>query len=234
MGKTMGIHDGHRDRMRERFLQNGLESFNEIEALELLLYYAIPRRDTNPIAHALLERFGSLYYVFDASEEELCEVPDISRRTAALIKLVPQMVKVSEINNASQIKEIKTTQDAVDFLLPRFRYEKDEIMVLLCLDTQKRIIHSEVISRGIVNAVSFDTRRLVEIALKRKAAFVIIAHNHPNGPPLPSKEDDSTTSLVYRALSTVSIGLYDHIIVAGDEYASYRRSGALDLYRYGY
>ena len=99
----MGVHEGHRERMRERFFQHGLETFNEIEALEMLLYYAIPRKDTNPLAHALLDRFGSLDYVLSASEEELCEVPGISERTAALLMIVPQITQLSEVNRANRI-----------------------------------------------------------------------------------------------------------------------------------
>lgn len=230
----MGIHDGHRDRMRERFFLHGLDSFNEIEALELLLYYAIPRKDTNPLAHALLDHFGSLDAVMLATKEELCEVPGISSNTACLLNLVPQLARMGEIQRTTRIKTIASTDDAVDFLMPRLRYERDEIMLMLCLDTQRRITHVEVISHGVVDAVSFDTRRVVEIALKRKAVSVIIAHNHPDGPARPSREDDTTTMMVYRALETVQIQLYDHIIIAGDQFVSYRRSGTLDLFRFKY
>lgn len=230
----MGVHEGHRERMRERFFQHGLETFNEIEALEMLLYYAIPRKDTNPLAHALLDRFGSLDYVLSASEEELCEVPGISERTAALLMMVPQITQLSEINRANRIKDVTRTEDAVNFLIPRFRNQRREILLLLCLNSQKQITHVEVMNKGAVNYVTFDPRRVVEVALKRQAVSVILAHNHPDGPALPSKEDDSATSQVYRALNTVGINLYDHIIIAGEDYASYRRSGALDLYRYGY
>lgn len=230
----MGVHEGHRERMRERFFQHGLETFNEIEALEMLLYYAIPRKDTNPLAHALLDRFGSLDYVLSASEEELCEVPGISERTAALLMMVPQITQLSEVNRANRIKDVTRTEDAVNFLIPRFRNQRREILLLLCLNSQKQITHVEVMNKGAVNYVTFDPRRVVEVALKRQAVSVILAHNHPDGPALPSKEDDSATSQVYRALNTVGINLYDHIIIAGEDYASYRRSGALDLYRYGY
>lgn len=230
----MALHEGHRDRMRERFFSHGLETFNEIEALELLLYYAIPRKDTNPLAHALLDRFGSLDYVLSATEEELCEVPGISKRAAALLMMVPQMARLSEEIRANRIVEIKDSKDAINYLIPRFRYKRDEMMILLCLDAQKRIIHTEVLYKGIVNSVSFDMRKIVETALKRKAVSVIVAHNHPDGPASPSREDDSETQRIYQALKAVGITLYDHVIVAGDDYASYRRSGALDLFRYQY
>ncbi|MBQ9720839.1 MAG: DNA repair protein RadC [Oscillospiraceae bacterium] len=230
----MGIRDGHRERMRERFFQHGLENFNEIEALEMLLYYAIPRKDTNPIAHALLDRFGSLDEVLHATEEELCEIPEISRRTAALLRMVPQLVRLSEVGRAARITTIKSTEDAVNFLRPRFLGERDEIMVLACLDAQNRVTYVETVNRGVVNAVLFDPRRVVETALKRKAVSVLIAHNHPDGPALPSHEDDTATGQIYRALQMVNITLYDHIVLAGEEYASYRRSGAMDLFQYRY
>ena len=230
----MAVHEGHRERMRERFFAHGLESFNEIEALEMLLFYAIPRKDTNPLAHALLDHFGSLDGVLSASEEELCEVPGINERIAALLMMVPQMTRLSEVNRANRITAVTCTEDAVNFLIPRFRGKREEILIILCLDSQKRITHAEVMNQGVVNYVNFDPRRVVEVALKRKAVSVIIAHNHPDGPARPSREDDSATSQVYRALTSVGITLYDHIIIAGEDYASYRRSGALDLYRYGY
>lgn len=220
--------------MRSRFLQHGLDSFNDIEALEMLLYYAVPRKDTNELAHALLDHFGSLYYVFSASVEELCEVPGISRNAAVLLMMLPQIARKSEIENAERVTEITCVEDAVKVLSPRMKYEEDEMLMLVCLDGKKRIGHMEVVSRGMVSGVNVDIRRVVELALKHKAVYVIIAHNHPHGPAMPSREDDSTTSLIYNALNTVGISFYDHIIIAGDDYVSYRRSGTLDLYRYKY
>ena len=230
----MGVHEGHRERMRERFFRHGLETFNEIEALEMLLYYAIPRKDTNPLAHILLERFGSLDYVLNASEEELCSVPGISKTTAALLMMVPQIMRLSEVSLANRNVDVSRAEDAVKFIIPHFRNRQNEILLMLCLDSQNRVTHTEVLNQGVVNYVTFDPRRVVETALKRHAVSVILAHNHPDGPALPSREDDSATSQVYRALSSVGISLYDHIIIAGEDYASYRRSGALDLYKFSY
>lgn len=225
----MGVHDGHRERMRERFFRFGLSNFNEIEALEFLLFYAIPRRDTNPLAHALLDQFGSLSQVLNATEQELCAVPGISESTAALIKLVPQLERLSEVERGKRLAEIKGTRDAAAFLIPYFRGAQDEMLLLVCLDSARRVISAEVINTGLPNSVLFDIRKLVETALKRKATSVMIAHNHPDGQVLPSKEDDSTTISIMKALRTVNIELYDHIVVAGENYVSYRRSGALEL-----
>ena len=225
-------HKGHRDRLRSRFIEHGLESFNEINALELLLFYAIPQKDVNPIAHELLDRFGSLDGVFAASHQELCSVKGIKDGTAALIRLVPQILRKRKVAVANEMKTIRSTKDAGNYLLPRFMNEEDEVLYMVCLDTQKRVISCTEMGRGVVNAVSANIRKLVETALKQKASSVIIAHNHPDGVALPSAEDDAVTKQLRSALSLVDIQLTDHIIVAGDDYVSYRDSGMFDLFRW--
>ncbi len=228
----MGIHDGHRSRLREAFLENGLTGMNAISSLELLLSYSIPRRDTNPIAHALLDRFGSLRDVFDASEQELCEVEGVGPNTAVLLRLVPQIVRKSAVEKASELSYILTTQDARDYLMPHFLYERDEIALMLCLDTQKRVIRCQELSRGVVNSVNVDVRRVVETALKNRASGVILAHNHPDGSASNSREDDAVTRQVLQSLRTVGITLTDHLIFAAEGTFSYRDSGTMKLLEY--
>ena len=123
-GDSMGIHDGHRERMKERFKEHGLQSFSELNALELLLFYAIPRRDTNELAHALINRFGSLAGVFEASLHELCEVPGVGESTAQLIMLVPQITKLSMVTKANEIAYITNSDEAGKYFLPRFMFER--------------------------------------------------------------------------------------------------------------
>lgn len=226
----MGIHDGHRERLRTNFIENSLDSFNELNSLELLLFYAIPRRDTNELAHRLLDRFGSLYGVFDASFHELIEVEGIGEGAAALIKLIPEIMRKSRISKTADIRQIISSTAAGEYLVPRFLYQEIEILLMLCLDSQRRVIACTEISRGVVNSVDANVRRVVEMALKYRACSVIIAHNHPDGVALPSREDDSMTHLIGRALSSVGITLADHIIVAGENYASYADSGMINLY----
>lgn len=230
----MGIHDGHRERMRESFRKDGLAGFSAIAALELLLGYAIPRRDTNPIAHALLDRFGSLQEVFDASEQELCEVEGIGPNTAVLIRLIPQIMRKSAVDRASEKRYLLSTQDVKDYLAPYCLYERDEVAFMLCLDTQRRVIKCLELSRGVVNNVNIDIRRVLELALKHKASAVILAHNHPDGPAKNSREDDMVTRQVYQSLKAVGIVLIDHLIVAPDACISYRDSGALKMLEYDY
>ena len=221
----MGVHDGHRDRLKSRFMEHGLDSFNELNALELLLFYAIPRKDTNVMAHDLVDRFGSLSGVFDASLRELTEVPGIGENTALLIKLVPQMMKKCQLSKVNDIRVFRSSNDLGRFLVPRFMDERDELALLLCLDSRKSLICCRVLNRGVVNAVDITVRRLVELALKNKAASLVLAHNHPEGIALPSREDEAFTRKAGEALRLMGMELVDHIIVAGDRYFSMRDSG---------
>lgn len=225
----MGVHDGHRERLRERFLEHGLDNFNELNALELLLFYAIPRRDTNPIAHALLDRFGSLHAVFDASVRELCEVEGVGESAAVLIRLIPQIMRKSLISAGSSNPVITNSREAAAYLIPRFMYEKEEVLLLLCLDSKRQLISCTELSRGVVNAVEVNVRRMAEIALKNRACYAIISHNHPDSIALPSKEDDHVTKLAFAALDALGIPLVDHLIVAKEDYVSYSDSGVIHM-----
>ena len=228
----MNLHEGHRERLRKSFLENGLQSMNDINALELLLFYALPRRDTNEIAHLLLQRFGSLDGVFSASVEDLCEVEGIGEYAAALLLLVPEILKKSRISKAREIRQIKCSEDAGNYLLPYFMNEKDEVVYMLCLDSKRAVICCTEMGRGVVNSVDASVRRFVEKALKVKACSVIIAHNHPDGIALPSREDDIFTRCLYNALETVGIKLEDHIIVAEEDYISIADTGMMGLYKF--
>ena len=228
----MGVHEGHRARLRQSFLEHGLQSMNDINALELLLFYALPRRDTNETAHLLLERFGSLDGVFSAPVEDLCEVEGIGEYAAALIALVPEIMKKARLSKAREIRQIKCSEDAGEYLLPYFMNERDEVVYLLCLDAKRAVICCAEMGRGVVNTVDANIRRMVEKALKVKACSVIIAHNHPDGIAIPSREDDIFTRCLYNALETVGIRLEDHIIVADEDYISVADSGMMSFYKY--
>ncbi len=228
----MGIHDGHRERLRASFRKDGLAGFDAIRSLELLLQYAIPRRDTNPIAHALLERFGSLQEVLDASEQELLQVEGVGPSAAVLIRLIPQLMRKSAVDRAAELRYIGSTADARDYLMPHFLYERDELVLLLCLDSQKRVIRCEELSRGVVNSVSVDVRRILEIALKQRSSSLILAHNHPDGPALNSREDDLVTKQLFQSLRTVRIELADHLIFGRDGVFSYQDTGTLQILGY--
>ena len=218
--------------MKARFSEHGLESFSELNALELLLFYAIPRSDTNPVAHRLLKHFGSLEAVFSASERELTEIEGVGPSAALLLRLIPQIVKKSQVTRTEEIRQITNSREAGSYLLPRFLNEKDEVIYVLFLDAKKSVIACSEMGRGVVNGADISVRRIVETALKNKASSVIVSHNHPDGIALPSKEDDYFTKRLYSSLNLIGIKLEDHLIIAGDEYVSLADSGLMSLYRF--
>jgi DNA repair protein RadC len=220
----MGVHDGHRERLKANFAENGLDGFNDLNALELLLFYAIPRRDTNVIAHELINRFGSLDGVFNASLQELMDVPGIGENAALLIRLVPQMAKKRELSKVSNMKEFCRSSEVAKFLIPRFINERDEVAMVVCLDTQNCLLCCEVLNHGDVKSVDISVRRLVETALKHKASAVVLAHNHPDGALLPSREDEVFTNNARDALRLLEIRMMDHLIIAGNRYFSMKDS----------
>lgn len=223
----MGMHDGHRERMKQRFLEYGLDSFADHNVLELLLFFAVPRRDTNPLAHALLNRFGSLEAVLEADVAELKKVPGIGDSAAALIHLVPQISKRYFVNKGQHDQILNSTAAAGRYLVPRFFYERSEVVYVLCLDAKRKVLCCKEISRGEVNTAEVSIRKIVEVALSHNATSVILAHNHTSGVAIPSVEDEAVTKQIRTALNCVGIALTDHIVVGGEDFVSMAESGLL-------
>lgn len=217
---------GHRDRVRERYLNTGLDVFQDYEALELLLFYAIPRKDTKSTAKNLIARFGSLPAVLDATVEELTEA-GLSPNAAILLKLVPDMNRYYAVKTDGAGQKVRSTSDAGRILCAMFRHEQTESVRLLCLNAGGKVLKLAQLNEGDINAVHFSVRKIVETALSAKAVSVILAHNHPGGTLTPSKEDLDATNSAKAALSTVGIQLLDHLIVSGDNYCSLREDGYL-------
>ena len=221
----MGIHDGHREKMRRRFLQGGLEPFADHEALELLLYYAIPRRDTNPIAHALMERYGSLSAVLTAPVEDLRKVEGVGESAAILLRLAPQMYQKARLSDAEQETVLNSVDRVGAYLLQRFIGERREVVYQLCLDRKGKLLACKRLGEGGVASADLDIRKLMENAILTSASVVILAHNHPSGVALPSGEDYAATTRVQQALATIGVELADHIIVADGDFVSLKDSG---------
>ena len=218
-------HKGHRERLKLRFLESGLDSFTDVQALELLLFYAIPQKDTNPIAHALLERFGRLSQVLDAPVEELKKVTGISDHAATLLRLATELARFYQVDTARRT-EVLTSLDACGaYLVPRFFGRKVETVFLLCLDAKCKVLCCREIGEGSVNAASISVRKVVEAALSANATTVVLAHNHPSGVALPSADDVQTTRRIAAALSAVEVQLIDHIVVAEGDFISMAQSG---------
>ena len=224
----MGMHDGHRQRMRERYLREGLDHFSDIQVLEFLLYFTIKRRDTNPIAHALLQRFGTLSQVLEAPVDELQKVDGIGPESAMLLHFSTALGRYYVVNRAMQNKVLSSTEKCGEFLIPFFQGRRNETVYLLCLDAKCKLLCCREVGEGSVNSAGVSPRRVVEIALSANATTVILAHNHPSGIAVPSAEDVQTTYRMANALDAVEIILADHIIVADGDYTSMAQSGYYD------
>lgn len=220
------IHKGHRERLRERFRENGLKAFSDIEAIELLLFYALPRCNTNEIAHKLLKRFGSFKAVMEADISELKLVEGVGENAAMLIRLVSETnARYLSSERSGGRNVLRSTEAAGEYLKPLFAYAKDELAFALSINSAGGIIHCHQLANGMINRVEFSARQIVEIAIRDNCAYMILAHNHLSDVALPSRADASATKLITDTLASIGVCLVDHIIVSGDEYVSMRESG---------
>ena len=220
----MSMHDGHRQRLKERFRRDGLDNFDELYVLELLLFYCIPRKDTNPIAHRLLDHFGSLTAVLEASPEELEKVEGITQSASTFLSLITQVGRYYQVRRADPGDVLRTNEQCGSYLMPYFFGRETETVYLLCLDAKCKVICCKKVGEGNVNSANVPIRKVVEMALNANATSVVLAHNHPSGLALPSADDIQTTYRVAAALETVEITLADHIVVCGEDYVSMAQS----------
>ncbi len=224
----MPVHDGHRARKKQQFREHGLESFSDHEVLELLLFFAIPRRDTNPIAHRLIERFGSLDAVFSAPPEELEAVEGVGEHAASLISLLLPVMRRAFLTAKRQGSlSLADPERMGRYFCALFFGERQEAFYEACLDAKGKLLRCYRIADGSVDTVSLNIRYVVENALRCRASAVALSHNHPSGIALPSPDDNATTLMVRDALQTVGIELIDHIIVADNDFVSLRDNGLL-------
>lgn len=219
------IHTGHRQRLKERFRQEGLDSFDELHVLELLLFYAIPQGDTNPLAHELLNRFGSLTGVLEAKREELEQVKGLGAHSVTLLRLVTELGRYYAVQRMSMERVLPTLEKCGEYLVPFFIGQREETVYLLCLDGKCKVLACRKLGQGGVNSVGVPIRRVVETALNTNASSVILAHNHPSGLALPTAEDVQVTKKVATALDLVGVRLADHVIVADQDFVSLTDSG---------
>ena len=205
--------------------ENGLSGFADHEALELLLYYAIPRRDTNPIAHELMDRFGTLSGVLSAPVELLKQVDGVGESAAVLLRLAPLLAQKARLAEAEREIALNTVDSIGAYLLERFSQERNEAVYQLCLDRKGKLLACKRLGEGSASAVNLDIRKLVENALLSSASSVILAHNHPSGVALPSDDDHTATQQARAALEAIGVQLADHIIVADGDFVSFFDSG---------
>jgi DNA repair protein RadC len=213
------MHENHRKRMKERFLREGITHFEPHNVLELLLFYSIPQKDSNELAHTLIDRFGSLTGVFEAAYTDLIEIDGVKEHTATLIKLIPELAQRYVSESASvQGQFLPTLAKIGEYFKAKYIGITKETVFLLLMDNKYKVIDCVKIYEGSVNSAAITMRKLIEITLEHKASTAVLAHNHPAGLPIPSPDDIFTTNEAARAFSLMGINFPAHILVAGDKY----------------
>ncbi len=217
-GTEENLHKGHRLRLKARFLRDNIDHFEEHTALELLLFYAIPYKDTNELAHRLIDRFGSVRGVLEADFEQLCEMDGMGAHTAILLRLVPELTRVYLGTKHESMPVCDDVEKLGRLLVAVYRGSSSESVHLTLLDNSYRVIRVEKLHDGSVNSVAIDNRHLAQLAMSCGAAMVVLSHNHPSGIPIPSDEDMFTTQRIASMFELLGITMLEHIIVVGDQY----------------
>jgi len=215
------MHEGHRDRLRERFEKEGLLHFQDHEVLELVLFYAIPRKDTNVIAHELLNTFGSLSGVFEAQTNDLKAVEGIGHHSAVFIKTFLEVMKRYRTDKLKKSVRVITMRDAGEYACELLFGAKEEQVWLLCLNMKSETIACDKICDGTLTESAVYPRKIVSTALKHNAAKIILIHNHPGGVVKPSDEDINATMSLIKTVRTLDMDFLDHIITSDNRYFSF-------------
>ncbi len=223
------VHKDHRQRVRSRFFKDGIGSMDDHNIIEFLLFFGIPFKDTNSIAHALVEKFGDLNGILEAPAEELMKVDGIGENAAALIRLTHDISLLYNERKQQWLLEENTEDNLVNYLSVRYSGERRELVYLLCLDSNGKIQRCVKICEGSPDSAVVDTRTIVETVVRFDSKNVVLAHNHPNGFAVPSVADVKTTEELIHVLDAIGINLADHIIVADNDSFSMAKSN-----KYGY
>ncbi len=221
------LHKGHRLRLRDKFLLGGIDNFEDHEVLELLLFYAIPRKNTNEIAHKLLQKFGSLDAVFDAPVNLLKTVDGVGESTAIFIKIISNITRLYVERKYVDDKKVLSPSEMNDKLMMKFIGRQEETVAIMLLDAKGKILYEGIVNKGTVNAVDIYIRKIIELIVLYSASTLILAHNHPSGVAVPSRDDIKTTCAINNILKSMKVHLLDHIVVADGDYVSMKDCGML-------
>ncbi len=224
----MSVHENHRQRVKARYERYGLDVFEQHQALELLLFHCIPRRDTNEIAHRLIERFKTFGQVLDAPLKELEKVEGVGHNAALYLKLVRDTLRYYQLHNEEGEIILDNINACGEYIVNFFEGLTVEAVYMLGLDAKCKVLCCREIGRGNVNSTAISVRKIIDAALTENVTSVVLAHNHPSGLAIPSNEDIHTTYQIAKALKTIDVVLADHVIVYGKDFVSLLHSG---LYR---
>lgn len=223
------LHEGHRDKMRDRFLETGFSGFSEHQIVEMILFYSYARCDTNEIAHRLINHYGSLADLIDASYEDLVENGRLPKSAAVLLKMIPAIIPV--YHDSKSHREIYDNVEKMKALFtPYFMAVDHEEFRAACFDANLRLNACLLINKGGLTSSEVDMRKLAEAAIKSKAACIAIAHNHPKAAPVPSPDDVQTTKHIKTTMENIGIKLLDHVIVGENRSLSMRETAYISIF----
>jgi DNA repair protein RadC len=217
----MGIHDGHREKLRKNFIEVGLDGKTDHQILEILLTYALPRIDVNPLAHELIDTFGSLSGVLDADITQLTKIKYVSENVAVLLKLIPAIsTKYYQSKHGKRV-HLNTVENIKDYMIPQLANEKAEVFYVLCLDTHLNLMRAIKHSEGSPAKTSIDIRSLANQVLNTGTDRIVLVHNHVSNSAKPSACDIEATNKIVTAFELLNVSVLDHIIIAGNKYFSF-------------
>ncbi len=214
----MSTHDGHRARLKERFLREGLDSFSTHEVVELMLFYAIPQRDVNETAHLLVEHFGSLAGILEADIDEIKNVPGVGTHAATMFKMICAVTRRYAIERGKAEMRYTSGKQIGEYLVRLYIGLTVERAYLMMFDNSMKLLDVAIVGDGAVNSVNITPRTIIEKTLRRNATVVVLAHNHPNGIAQPSRDDITLTMQLRQILDMCGICLLEHYIIAGKYY----------------
>jgi len=221
------LHKGHRQRVRNRYLTEGLDAFEDHQVLEMLLFYCIPMKDTNGLAHKMIREYGSLAGLFEADPLDICKRCGVSENAAVLVSLIPSLARRYFKAKWGEKPVLNTTSRAGEYATSLFTGRTYEAFFVICLDSQNRVNNAALVHEGTINEAPVYPRLIIETALRNQANGIILAHNHPGGSLIPSNADIEVTRKITAAAEAIAIKVMDHIIVAGDRYLSFAEKGLL-------
>ncbi len=221
------LHEGHRQRVKARYLSEGLDAFEDHQVLEMLLFFCIPMKDTNELAHKMIREFGTLVGLFEADPKDISRRCGVSENTAILISLIPSLSRRYFKGKWGDKPVLNSSSKAGEYSVSLFAGRTYEVFYVICLDAQNRVNYADLVHEGTINEAPVYPRLIVETALRHQANTVILAHNHPSGNLQPSNADIDITRKIIAALEAISICVVDHIIVAGDKYLSFTEKGLI-------
>ncbi len=212
------IHKGHRKRMIARFLKEGLDGFQQHEALELTLFFAIPQQNTNPIGHDLIKTFGSISGVFDADFNALMQVKGIKEHSATLIKLIPQLCAYYQADKNKPGEKFESIEEIAKFCMSKYMALSEERLSVVMFDASQRLLGIETLAQGSSSAVELNIERLATLLFSKGCNQFLLVHNHPNGDLRPSSDDLYMTKKIELFFTTMNRHIIDHILIAGNRY----------------